>query len=245
MHPDVPEGFNQGSHRDIRTVAASLALQREMVVRDAGELVHSSFQRRAPVAGCGMGAATNLAFYGPSFPKGHSVCKDGSRSLPEGKHMAKPIRSLVVAALALIMPTGVAAQVPDLSPISEYLKLPADSRDEAYPLLRCIGLFQGAFRYGGASFSEEQTLRAQLANESMGLVALMTRQGKHPEIEVAYLATQIGKEIKAITVVYEERMTANYTLTGEAWDATMTDDIETCGPIVQSAIDKAMSLSTP
>lgn len=95
------------------------------------------------------------------------------------------------------------------------------------------------FRYGGANFSDEQTHRTQVGNESMGLLALLIRQQKHPEIDVDDLATQIGVEIEAISVVYNERMTRNFSLTGEAWgsDTVILDDFETCGPIVQYAVD--------
>lgn len=40
MHPDIAEGFEDRRHRDVRAMAASLALQGEVIGRDAGKLRH-------------------------------------------------------------------------------------------------------------------------------------------------------------------------------------------------------------
>lgn len=140
----------------------------------------------------------------------------------------------------LLLPTVSAAQAPDLRSISEYLLLPEDRRDKAYPFVRCIGLFQGVYRYGGVNFSEEDAVRTQLGNEAMGLIALILSQEKHAEIGPDDLATQIGKEVEDLSAMYFERMTNNYNLTGEAWgsDLTIIDDFETCGPVAQYSLDK-------
>lgn len=139
----------------------------------------------------------------------------------------------------LLLPTVSVAQAPDIRSISEYLLLPEDRRDKAYPFVRCIGLFQGVFRYGGANFTETDAVRTQLGNEAMGLIALILRLEKHAEIGSDDLATQIGKEVEDLSVMYFERITNNYNLTGEAWgsDPTIIDDLETCGPIAQQSLD--------
>lgn len=157
--------------------------------------------------------------------------------------MRRPFQSALIA--LTLAPAAVVAQAPELRPISEYLLLPADRRDSAYPILRCIGLFQGMFRYGGANFSEEDALRTQLSNEAMGLVALLLRQEKYPEADINELAGQIGMEIDSLSAVYSERMKSNFSLTGEAWgsDAIVGDDFETCGPIAQESVDFASKLS--
>jgi len=141
--------------------------------------------------------------------------------------------------LSLMLPSAVHAQAPDLRPISEYLQLSADRSDAAYPFLRCVGLFQGFFRYGGANVSDEDATRAQIGNEAMGLVALYLRQEKHPNFDINDLASQLGSEIENATQIYQDRMTRNYSLTGEAYgsDATIIDDFETCATIVQQSID--------
>jgi hypothetical protein len=131
-------------------------------------------------------------------------------------------------AFALLLRGTWAHHAAAASGLSEYLLLPEDRRDKAYPFVRCIGLFQGVYRYGGANFSEEDAVRTQLGNEAMGLIALILRQEKHTEIGPDDLATQIGKEVEDLSVMYFERMTNNYTLTGEAWgsDATIIEDFD-------------------
>lgn len=147
------------------------------------------------------------------------------------------------SAVALLMlPTGAVAQ--DLRPISEYLLLPEDRKESTYPILRCMGLFRGMFYYGGMNFSEQETLRTQLSIESMGLNALFLRQEKHPEMNLNQLATQIGKEVEDMTVIYSERMKSNFSSTGEAWgsDATIIGDFEACGPIAQQSVDRVSKM---
>ncbi len=143
----------------------------------------------------------------------------------------------------MLLPSGGFAQ--ELKPISEYLSLPEVRREPAYHILRCMGLFRGMFYYGGVNFSEEVTLRNQLSIDSMGLLALLLRQDKYPEIVLNELASQIGKEVEEISVIYSERMKKNYSLTGEAWgsDVTIIDDFETCGPIAQQSVDTVSKIS--
>lgn len=154
--------------------------------------------------------------------------------------MIKLFQSSTVA--LLLVPTGGCAQ--DLRPISEYLSLPEARREAAYPILRCMGLFRGTFYYGGVNFSEEDTRRTQQSIESMGLIALLLRQEKHPEIDLAELASQIGKEVEGMSVIYSDRMKKNFSLTGEAWgsDATIMGDFKTCGPIAQKSVDSVSKM---
>ena len=156
----------------------------------------------------------------------------------EGEYFMKKLFQAAAVALMLVPSVGL-AQAPDLRPISEYLQLPEERRDAAYPFLRCIGLFQGLFRYGSANFTEEQALRTQISNEAMGLVAFTLRQDRHPDFSVDVLASQIGTEVEDLTTVYFERMSKNYSLTGEAYgsDQTVSDDFETCGQIAQYSVD--------
>jgi len=79
-----------------------------------------------------------------------------------------------------------------------------------------MGLFRGMFYYGGVNLFEEDTLRTQLSIEAMGLIALLLRKEKHPEIDITELASQIGKEVEGISVIYSDRMKKNFSLTGEA-----------------------------
>lgn len=152
--------------------------------------------------------------------------------------MAKPIMTLLAAALAL-SPISAGAQGDDLRPISEYLTLPEDRKDAAYPILRCVGLFVGVYRYGGSKFSDEENQRSKEASVAMSYVALLIRQRKHPETPVDALASQIGVETEALSTMYKERFEKNYSMTGEAWgsDAIINDDFGTCGPIAQEAVD--------
>jgi len=145
-------------------------------------------------------------------------------------------QNLIFSAILASIPLTSSAQ--ELRPLSEYLSLPADRQDQAYPYLRCIGLFQGFYRYGGANLSDEDVTRTQLANEAMGLIALLFRQQKNPNFNLEKISAQLGKEIEDITHVYHQRMTLNYNMTGEAFgsDAVIGDDFETCGGFAQDAV---------
>lgn len=144
-----------------------------------------------------------------------------------------------VACASILMQSMAFAQDASLRPISEYMKLPQESRDNAYPFLRCIGLFRGVFAYGGASFSDELADQTQKGNEAMTLVAFKFRGQKHPDVSPDDLVPQMTKEIDELTNMYAERFSRNYTLTGEAWgaDPVVSNDFETCGAIAQMAVD--------
>ncbi len=79
----------------------------------------------------------------------------------------------------------------------------------------------------------------------MALVALLSRQEKHPKTDQEDLATQIGNEIEDLSTMYFERISKNYTLTGEAWgsDQVVMDDFTTCGPIIQMSLDATAEMS--
>lgn len=146
---------------------------------------------------------------------------------------------LLTLAIVTLMPSMGFSQAPGLRTISEYLTLPEENRDTAYPFLRCIGLFQGVYRYGGANFTEEEALRTSFSVEAMGFVSLALRQQRHPENDLDQLATQIGLEIEDMTMMYTDRLRTNYNLTGEAWgsDTVVLDDFDTCAVIAQDSVD--------
>ena len=145
-------------------------------------------------------------------------------------------QKLILTIILASIPLTSSAQ--ELRPLSEYLSLPADRQDQAYPYLRCIGLFQGFYRYGGANLSDDDATRTQLANEAMGLIALLFRQQKHPNFSLDNISAQLGKEIEDVTQVYHQRMTQNYNMTGEAFgsDSVIGDDFEACGGLAQDAV---------
>ena len=150
---------------------------------------------------------------------------------------------LILSAFLATIPIASGAQ--ELRPLSEYQNLPEYRQDQAYPYVRCIGLFQGFFRYGGANVSDDDTARAQMGNEAMGLIAVLFRQQKHPDFGLEIISAQLGKEIEEVTQVYFNRMTQNYYLTGEAFgsDVVVTNDFETCGVIVQAAVTAVQNYS--
>lgn len=131
------------------------------------------------------------------------------------------------------------AQDTELRPLAEYLQLPKDRKEEAYPFIRCVGLFRGIFRYGGASFSEEEANQTQSANAAMTLVAYKYRTNKHPSISGEDVVAQIGFEIENIELAYSNRMHQNFARTGEAWgaDETIKSDLGICGEISRIAVD--------
>lgn len=131
------------------------------------------------------------------------------------------------------------AQDSEIRPLTEYLQLPQDRKEEAYPFIRCVGLFRGIFRYGGASFSEEEAYRTQTASAAMTLVAFGYRTNKHPSISGEDVASQIGFEIENIELAYSNRMEQNFARTGEAWgaDETIQSDLRICGEISRIAVD--------
>jgi hypothetical protein len=141
--------------------------------------------------------------------------------------------------IVLIIPTAIIAQDTSFRSLSDYMQLPDDRRDAAYPFIRCTGLFRGLFRYGGASFSDEVMQRTQLGNDAMMYVAFTLRKEKHPEWKDEDIAKQMGSEIENIEFIYAERMEKNYSLTGEAYgsDEVITIDFELCGDVVQLSID--------
>ena len=152
---------------------------------------------------------------------------------------------LQTVAITMILATScIVAQAESLKPISEYLHLPEDRRDKAYPFVRCIGLFQAVFRYGGANFSDEDALKTEMGNQAMGLIALMLRLDRYADVSPDDLAEQIGKEVEDTTVVYHDRMATNYTLTGEAYgsDATILDDFNTCRDMAAASLDRVQNL---
>lgn len=121
-----------------------------------------------------------------------------------------------VLLLAFIYPGSAGAQDTTLRPLAEYLQLPDNRKEQAYPFVRCTGLFRGIFRYGGATFSDEVTASTQEGNEAMMLVAFRYRLSKGSGQAPEKLVAQMGKEIEAIEVLYANRMQSNYNRTGEA-----------------------------
>lgn len=145
---------------------------------------------------------------------------------------------LLTTTICCVFSLQAIAQSSELRPLAEYLQLPRDRKEEAYPFIRCVGLFRGVFRYGGSNFSEEEVSQTKATNAAMALVAYRYRTNKNPTISENDVVSQIGFEIENIEREYSNRMDRNFTLTGEAWgsDETISSDLEICGEIARIAV---------
>src|ERR1044071_4440742 len=87
-------------------------------------------------------------------------------------------RAAVAAALAMgaVLSAAIDARAQsDLIPLQQYLDLPADRRNPAYPFIRCAGLHSGLLAYGGANFLPENVRQAENTVSLLVKVAVLVR----------------------------------------------------------------------
>ncbi|SFF10697.1 hypothetical protein SAMN04488523_11859 [Sulfitobacter brevis] len=141
-------------------------------------------------------------------------------------------------------------KIDSLTPLSEYLSRPDDSKVNSYPFIRCAGLFLGFNYYAGANLKPETS--ADLANNIKALrntailsnAQNMAKQrgqtlGDMSEEDIEAIGRETWVVINSIAFFYDDRFKMNFASSGAAFgeDAMVGEDFEICGEFSQAAID--------
>lgn len=143
----------------------------------------------------------------------------------------------VVFAVGLFAPAKAPSAQP-LTPLADYLSLPAERRAAPYPMIRCAGLHFGLLDYGGASFPPDVLRRSQEAVTLLVRAAVVIRTTETGGEHEGHLRAVMGS-VNHIAAIYRTRVQANFDRTGEAWgnDALVQSDLMTCRSIVDTVGD--------
>lgn len=137
----------------------------------------------------------------------------------------------------------------ELRPLSEYAALPQERQSMSYFGVRCAGLYQGIWDYGGASLPSGMGETTQSSITILmrwaavqRLQTQLDRTGALPDASA--VSEQVMKEVILIADRYLARIEQNYTTTGEAWgsDTLIQSDMSLCGPLVEEVFQAYPSL---
>lgn len=143
-------------------------------------------------------------------------------------------RFVLAAGLFAGWVTGAAAQ--PLTPLSDYLALPADRRVSTYPAIRCAGLYFGVIDYGGATMGPDALSQTQESARTLVLFATVMRMREQGGDLEPHLRNAMAT-VDRIARLYRERMEANFASAGQAWgsDPLIISDLLTCRAVLQVA----------
>ena len=121
----------------------------------------------------------------------------------------------------------------------QYLDLPADRRNPAYPFIRCAGLHSGLLAYGGANFLPENVRQAENTVSLLVKVAVLVRVRLEGGT-VEAVSQDVMSSVSIVSDLYAQRARNNYARIGEAFgsDPLIRGDLELCKEVASDMSKK-------
>jgi len=151
----------------------------------------------------------------------------------------KLYKATVVFVLGATIGSPLSAQ---MKPLTEIL---SGNYERSYPIVRCAAFYTSMVEWAGQQVGEETYDGFRDAVNALLLAGVLARAETSSD-SFEHLLEIVMKDTRAIADLYLEDFRSSYASTGSAWENNpiWTQDLQSCEPLAQAAIQKEKDLGS-